>query len=215
MFNVSIDNEKNHMNESAQSYPGDDIVINPLIHLTYSIEIAAEPADIWPWLIQVGYHRGGWYIDKWTDRIEQQYFWPLLVPPEARGTWQPPADAILPEFQDLKIGDTIPDGPPGSAYYEVVALENQRIMVLCATTHFKYMAPRFVRGTRYEPKGVWSWAFILEPVSDENTKLTSRWRGTGEPKLYLSIFKPLLWFIDRHQQREILKGIKRRSEQKK
>ena len=200
------------MNESAQSYPGDDIVIHPIIQLTYSIEIEANPSDIWPWLVQVGYHRGGWYIDKWTDRIEQQYFWPLLVPKEARGIWKPPADEILPEFQNLKIGDTIPDGPPGSAYYEVVALDKHQLMGLRATTHFKYMAPQIVRGTKYEPKGVWSWVFILEPVSNSKTKLTSRWRGRGEPKIYLSLFKPILWLIDRHQQQEILKGIKRRAE---
>jgi hypothetical protein len=202
------------MNKSATSFPGDDIVTNPMIQLTYSIEIDADPAAIWPWLVQVGYHRGGWYIDRWSDRIEQQYFWPILVPPEARGTWQPPADEILTEFQNLKIGDTIPDGPPGSAYYEVVALEYQQLMVLLATTHFKYLAPQFVRGTRFEPNGAWSWAFILEPVSGSKAKLTSRWRGTGEPRLYINLIKPFIWLIDQHQQREILKGIKRRAERK-
>lgn len=200
------------MNESAKSYPGDEIVPDPLIQLQYSLDIAAEPADIWPWLIQVGYHRAGWYIDKWTDRIEQQYFWPLLVPPEARGTWQPPADEILPEFQDLKIGDTIPDGPPDSAYYDVVALENPQLMVLRATTHFNYIAPKFVYGTRYAPKGIWSWAFMLEPDANSKTQLTSRWRAAVEPKFYITLFKPILRLIDRHQQREILKGIKRRVE---
>ena len=114
------------MNKPMKSYPGDDIVKSPIIQLTHSIEIVSSPAAIWPWLLQVGYHRGGWYIDKWTDRIEQQYFWPLIVPPEARGTWMPPADEILPEYQNLKIGDTIPDGPPGSAYYEVVDMDTQR-----------------------------------------------------------------------------------------
>lgn len=200
------------MKEPSSPYPGDDIVDNPVIQLTHQIEISAEPARIWPWLVQVGYHRGGWYIDKWTDRIEQQYFWPLLVPPEARGTWQPPANEILAEFQHLQVGDTIPDGPPGSAYYEVVALVPQQRLVLLATTHFKYMAPSFVRGTRFEPRGAWSWAFLLEPVTGAKTRLISRWRGTGSPRLYLRLLKPAIWLIDQHQQREILRGIKRRVE---
>ena len=200
------------MNEITQSYPGDDIIINPIIKLTYSIDIDKDPSYIWPWLVQVGYHRGGWYIDKWSDRFEQKYFWPLLVPAEARGIWQPPAEEILPKFQNLKKGDTIPDGPPGSAHYEVVALENQRLMILLATTHFKYMAPKFIQGSRFEPRGEWSWAFILEPISESKTKLISRWRGTGEPNIYLNIIKPFIWLIDQHQQREILKGIKRRVE---
>ena len=193
-------------------YPGDEIVSDPLIKLSHEITIEAEPADIWPWLVQVGYHRGGWYIDKWTDRIEQQYFWPMLVPPEARGTWKPPADEILPEYQDLKVGDIIPDGPPDSAYYEVMDLDPLQHMVLRATTHFKYIAPPFLKGTRFEPSGVWSWAFILEPVADLQTKLISRWRAEARPKMYLQFLKPFIWLVDHHQQREILKGIKRRVE---
>ncbi len=102
---------------NAGSIPGDRIVPDPLIELAYTIEIEAEPAAVWPWIVQVGYHRAGWYIDRWWDRIEQQYFWPLLVPAPDRGTWQPPADRILPQYQGLKVGDRIPDGPPGTAYY--------------------------------------------------------------------------------------------------
>ena len=200
------------MTEIDTVFPGDELVSNPILQLTYSIEVNTEPSAIWPWLIQVGYHRGGWYIDKWSDRIEQKYFWPLLVPSEARGIWKPPADDILPEFQNLMVGDTIPDGPPGSAFYEIVTLEKERVMVLTATTHFKYMAPRFIQGTRFEPSGLWCWTFILEPLPGLKTKLTSHWQGSGEPRFYLNLLKPFIWLIDQHQQREILKGIKRRAE---
>ncbi len=200
------------MKNTARSFPGDELISDPLIELTYSLDIRADPSAIWPWIVQVGYHRGGWYIDRWWDRIEQTYFWPLLVPVEARGTWQPPADRILPEYQGLAVGDTIPDGPPGTAFYEVAALEPERALVLYATTHFKYMAPRFLTGTRYQPRGGWSWAFVLEQTSASNTRLTSRWRGTGEPRLYMKLLKPAIWLIDHFQQREILKGIKRRVE---
>lgn len=200
------------MINSADYYDGDEIISDPLIQLMYQIDIEAQPSEIWPWLVQVGYHRGGWYIDKWTDRLEQQYFWPLLVPREARGTWKPPADEILPEYQNLQVGDRIPDGPPGSAHYDVALLESQRFMVLHATTHIKYMAPKFFQGTRFEPSGEWSWAFILKPISESRTRLISRWRGKGEPRLYMNMIKPFLILIDRHQQKEILKGIKRRVE---
>ena len=209
---MSDDISKVEETRSKKLFPGDDLVQNPIIELTYRIEINGDPAEIWPWLVQVGYHRGGWYIDKWSDRIEQQYFWPLLVPKEARGTWMPPANEILPEFQGLKAGDSIPDGPPGSAYYEVVDLVENERMILIATTHLKYMAPQFVQGTRFEPKGKWSWAFILKPLENGKTSLMSRWRGEGEPVLYLKFLKPFIILIDHHQQNEILKGIKRRVE---
>lgn len=200
------------MIDPSSSYPGDNIVSDPLIQLTYHIDIESHRSEIWPWLVQVGYHRGGWYIDKWTDRIEQKYFWPLLVPREVRGTWKAPSEVILPEYQGLKVGDKIPDGPPGSPYYNVVLMKSQRFLVLHATTHIKYLAPGFLQGTRFEPSGEWSWAFILDPISESSTRLISRWRGKGEPRLYLNLIKPFLWLIDRHQQREILKGIKRRVE---
>ncbi len=197
---------------NAGSIPGDRIVPDPLIELAYAIEIEAEPAAVWPWIVQVGYHRAGWYIDRWWDRIEQQYFWPLLVPAQDRGTWQPPADRILPQYQGLKVGDRIPDGPPGTAYYEVVDLQPERALVLRATTHFKYMAPGFLKGTRFEPRGVWSWAFLLTPAGPGVTHLASRWRGQGEPRAFMQLLKPLIWLIDHFQQREILKGVKRRVE---
>ena len=200
------------MIDHSSPYPGDDIVTKPIIQLTYHIDIEAPSDLIWPWLVQVGYHRGGWYIDKWTDRIEQKYFWPLLVPREARGTWKPPADDILEEYQNICVGDIIPDGPPGSAYYEVKALNPQRFMILHATTHIKYLAPGFLRGTRFEPSGEWSWAFILEPITSNTTRLLSRWRGKGKPRIYMKTISPLIRLIDSHQQREILKGVKRRVE---
>ncbi|HLE05522.1 MAG TPA: hypothetical protein VI729_13040 [Anaerolineales bacterium] len=193
--------------------PADEPFTDPIINLTYAIDINSEPAAIWPWIVQVGYHRAGWYIDKWWDRVEQDFFWPNLVPAKDRGKWQPPAQFILPEYQGLKEGDIIPDGPPGSAYYEVIALEPERLLVLRATTHFKYIAPSFVKGTRFEPRGEFRWAFELERISVSHTRLTSRWRAWGEPRLYMVlIVKPAIWLIDHIQQPEILKGIKRRSE---
>lgn len=198
------------MSKSEIFYPGDDLVPDPGIQLMHKIEVESEPSNIWPWIVQVGYHRAGWYIDKWTDRFEQQYFWPMLVPPEARGTWKPPANEILPEYQNLKVGDQIPDGPPGSAYYDVVELVPDKHMVLRATTHFKYMAPPFLHGTRFEPSGVWAWAFILEPITSSRTRLISRWSATGRPKAYFEFFKPFIWLVDHYQQRQVLQGIKRR-----
>ena len=193
---------------STTQFSKHEIFGNPLINLTYTITINSEPSKVWPWIVQVGYHRAGWYIDKWWDRIEQDFFWPLLVPAKDRGTWQPPAQCILSEYQGLKQGDIIPDGPPGSAYYEVVTLEPEKLLFLRATTHFKYAAPKLVK-----LRGEFRWAFELEKISTAKTQLTSRWVGWSEPRLYASIFvKPGVWLIDHMQQPEILKGIKRRAE---
>ena len=47
--------------ERKGSLPGDELTRRPLAITTHAITIAAPPARIWPWLVQMGWHRGGWY----------------------------------------------------------------------------------------------------------------------------------------------------------
>jgi len=193
-------------------FPGKDRIDNPIFDLKYGIEIEAGAHEVWPWIIQVGYHRGGWYIDTWWDQVIQKYFWPKVVPKEARGTYKPPAFEILSEYQSLRTGDIVPDGPPGSAYYEVISIQENQHLLLYATSHFKYMAPQFVYKTRFAPIGCFYWAFILRELHDRRTKLISWWQAEGQPRIIFQIVKPFISLIDRFHQREILKGIKRRAE---
>lgn len=193
-------------------FPGEYLIKDPIVDLFYEIKIEGEPGDIWPWIQQVGYHRGGWYIDTWWDKFEQRYFWPLVVPEDARGTYKPAANEILEEYQSIRKGDTIPDGPPGSAYYEVVKIEPNHLLLLYATSHFKYVAPQFVYKTKFAPKGAFCWAFIIDRIGQNHSQLTSWWRAEGYPKLWFILFKPFLILVDSAHQREILKGIKKRVE---
>ena len=193
-------------------YPGDEIVVDPTVSSTYSTTIRAEPSAIWPWIVQMGYHRGGWYIDAWWDRVIQQYFWPLIVPDAARGVYQPPAEEIKPHLQNLKVDDIVPDGPPGSAFYKVVALKKCSHILLHSTTHLKYLMPRFTTGTPLDPYGEFSWALILDEMGSSVTRLTIRLRGSGGPRAILAIVKPLVVTADFFHVREMLKGIKRRAE---
>jgi hypothetical protein len=193
-------------------FPGSRFIVDPAIDLHYEIEISAEPSDVWPWIVQMGYHRGGWYIDAWWDKMIQKHFWPHVVPKEARGTYQPPASEILPEYQHISLGDIIPDGPPGSAYYDVVGVEKDRLLLLYATSHFKYVAPQFVYRTRLAPIGAFCWAFILSPVSLGRSRLTSWWQAQVQPAVFARLLSPFLAVVDRVHQREILRGIKRRVE---
>jgi hypothetical protein len=81
--------------EALTPMPGDEQVQEPGYQTTMAVTIAAEPADIWPWLMQMGYRRGGLYSYDWLDRL----FGYLDAPS---------AERVLPEFQQLKAGDTIP-----------------------------------------------------------------------------------------------------------
>lgn len=195
-------------------FPGEKNIENPLIDLRYEIDISAAPEQVWPWVKQLGYHRGGWYIDTWWDKFIQQYVWPRIVPKEMRGVYKAPADEIIPEFQRLTKGETVPDGPPGSAYYDVLEIQENRLLLLLATTHFNFMAPRWVYKTRFAPRGKFCWAFFLEEKNKGETRLTSWWRAEGYPKTAFRLLKPLLVAVDSAHQKQILQGIKRRVERR-
>ena len=79
--------------------PGDGIVAEPMVVTNHAITIDAPPQDVWPWLVQMGWGRAGWYTARWVDR--------LLFP--ANG---PSATDLVVELQGLKVGDFVPDGAP-------------------------------------------------------------------------------------------------------
>ncbi len=193
-------------------FPGKNRIQDPILELYYEIVIETKAEKVWPWIKQMGYHRGGWYIDTWWDKTIQEQFWPRVVPKEARGTYKPPAFEIIPDYQTLGKGDIVPDGPPRSAYYEVIDIQENRLLLLYATSHFKYMAPQFAYKTRFAPRGGFCWAFILEEIRESSTKLISWWQAEAQPRWIFFVFKPLIKYIDSVHQREILKGIKRRVE---
>jgi hypothetical protein len=77
--------------EVAASMPGDEIVPRPSFNATRAITIAAPPEDVWPWLVQLGFGRAGWYSYDLFDNAAK-----------------PSARRILPEFQHPKVGDWVP-----------------------------------------------------------------------------------------------------------
>jgi hypothetical protein len=85
--------------ERGRSMPGDDLVRRPQTVATHAVTVRVPPDRVWPWLAQMGWHRGGWYTARWVDA--------LLFPTNA-----PSADRVLAEHQHLDVGDFIPDGPP-------------------------------------------------------------------------------------------------------
>jgi hypothetical protein len=85
--------------ERATALPGDDLVPDPQVITDHAITIDCPPDDVWPWLVQMGWHRGGWYTARWVDR--------LLFP----ANW-PSANRIIPDLQEIHLGDFISDGPP-------------------------------------------------------------------------------------------------------
>jgi len=197
--------------ERQQLLPGDSLILRPHTQATHAITIQASPAQIWPWLLQAGYHRGGWYIDAWWDRWLNENFWPRFVPQDDRPSFQPSAKQILPEWQGLAIGDTVPDGPPGSAFFDVTALDPRQELVLFSNTHIPFLTPKFLFGTPFEVSGDFSWAFVLRELPGRRTRLLLRMRGTLNPSVIRVLSSPFLALTDYLYSRQMLHGIRHRA----
>jgi hypothetical protein len=75
--------------EATRAMPGDELIPGAG-SATRAVTIAATPDDIWPWLVQLGYGKAGWYSYDWIDN-----------------DFRPSADRVLSEFQNLQVGDKI------------------------------------------------------------------------------------------------------------
>jgi hypothetical protein len=82
--------------ERAARLPGDDIVAEPRVQTDHAITIDAPPSAVWPWLVQVGALRAGWYSNDLLDNLGH-----------------PSATAIVPRLQRLEVGQWVPMAPSG------------------------------------------------------------------------------------------------------
>jgi hypothetical protein len=169
--------------ERSASLPGDQIVSTPKTTYTLATTIDATPSEIWPWLVQVGQGRAGFYTHEWIENL--------------LGADIHNANRIVPALQDVSAGDRIrltPDpyfGQPGQ-FMTVAAIEPQHTLV------FEQTLPNGSKA---------SWAFVLRAQDDGTTRLLSRRRG-GAPTLFDRVMRPGYVYMDRG----MLRGIRKRAE---
>lgn len=99
---------------------GDDLVDGPDLVETRRLDIDAPPSEVWPWLVQLGYGRGGWYG---IGQMERPWS-------PAGGPAGSSADTILEEHQDLAEGDVVPTHPEGGFVARVVEPEAALVLYL-------------------------------------------------------------------------------------
>jgi hypothetical protein len=98
--------------EVAREMPGDEIVSRPVFNATRAVTVNAPPEDVWPWLVQIGFGRAGWYSYDILDNLGRHS-----------------SEAILPEYQTLEPGDLIPLGPGAESGLFVKDLRPNESMV--------------------------------------------------------------------------------------
>lgn len=140
--------------EIAASLPGDELVPSPRISYTRAITINATPEEIYPWIVQIGAERGGWYSYEWFETN-------ILRCKISN------ADRIDANLQSLKVGDPVKmcPGSSGPPPYEVALLESDRAMIL-----------------GHQENGEWIevWQFVLLPQTDGSTRLIVRSRNAAQ-----------------------------------
>jgi len=180
--------------EVAGLFPGADLIPGGVRSGTMAITIEAPPADVWAWLVQMGYDRAGWY--SW-DRLDN---------------WgRSSSERIHPEWQKLSIGDHLSAMPDNSMGWEVAALEPQRFLGLRASVD-KQCRPFDPKGTRPSSYSDSLWAFQLKELPGNRTRLVVSGYWAVQPswlRPIVNIFlEPAHWVMQLRQ----FANLKRRAE---
>jgi hypothetical protein len=117
----------------ARSLPGDDLVPSADVVMDRAFDLPAPPEEVWPWFVQLGKKRAGWYLPRSVER---------LLPPSRRALRR-----VEPALQVLRVGSVIPDWGGKHETFQVAILEPGHALV--HTTQ---------RGRTFG-----SWAIVLSP----------------------------------------------------
>lgn len=134
--------------EVREPLPGDDLV-PARWQTTRGIAIAAPPAEVWPWLVQMGYARGGWYSYDWLERR-------VGAGDFAEGG---SAKRVVPELQSLAVGDTVALSAVGGPAVAVLVAPSALVL------HYRMNLLGGAAAREGDPAVMdWTSAFVLTPV---------------------------------------------------
>jgi hypothetical protein len=181
--------------EVAREMPGDEMVTAPNFETTRAITIEARPEEVWPWLVQLGQGRGGFYS---YDVLENMI-----------GLDINSASQISPELQDLKVGDVIALMAEGDGMTVAEMVPNRHLVLFVDTE---------AEGPLYEvfrqASASTTWVFLLEAIDETSTRLIVRWRARWDlgrsPMSFLTglVLDPMEFIMGQ----KMMRGIKERAE---
>jgi len=132
--------------ERAAPLPGDDVVAPADVVMDRAFTLPAPPDVVWPWVVQLGKRRAGWYFPALVER---------LVPPARRGLRE-----VGSGHQQLAVGDVVPDWGGADATFTVLELAPARHLLYGST-----------RGRTHL-----TWCLRLTPVEGRTTRMQLRLR---------------------------------------
>lgn len=182
--------------ETSRAFPGDEFVPRPKSELTMAINVRAPVEAIWPWLMQIGCQRGGWYSYDLLDNGSV-----------------PSAGRILPEYQDLKVGDIVKAMPKGDFGFPVATILPEKALVLAGTLDTHTGQPADPNDSGLEAYFSGDQTFYIDKQGDGASRLIFRMRIDWNPSfanglIYRYILEPVSFVMGR----KTLLNVKRRAE---
>ena len=172
--------------EVARHLPGDELVARPTWNATRAVTVAATPAQIWAFLVQIGWGRAGWYGYDWVDNGGRPSSW-----------------EILPDHQHLEVGKQFPMSPV--TFMVCVDYRDHEWMLWRAKD-----ADSDAVGRRGVSSGTWLWH--LEPIDERHTRLLTRMRDHYRWTSPYVLIQLAVDAFDFPFMRKALLGIKARAE---
>ena len=185
--------------EVAGPYPGADLVPDGERGATMAVTIGVPPDQVWPWLVQLGGDRGGWY--SW-DHLDN--------------AGRPSADRVHPEWQDIALGDHVTyrtrrHGPVDA--WEVAALDRNRFLGLRGLSDLRgrRLDPTQPRPSAYT-EGLWG--FLSNELPGGSTRLViggyqafrPRWLGR---LLTYWLYPPVVWIMQARMMAALKRNVER------
>jgi hypothetical protein len=183
--------------ERRRRLPGDSRVPQPRLEYTRAITIHAPASLVWAYVVQIGQERAGLYSYEGLEN---------LIGCDMRNTEQ-----VVPEWQQIKIGDKVRLGPKGYPVYKVASIEPGRALVMAGADP-KTEAVTEISEPPPENYTNFVWSLVVETIYDHVTRLISRARLDYSPEpsneIIWHFFEPVNFVMER----KMMQSIKRLAE---
>jgi hypothetical protein len=136
--------------------PGDELLGPANLVATRAVTVRAGVEDVWPWLAQMGQGRGGLYSYDWVENLV--------------GCQMSSADRVVPEWQDLEVGDDFRLHP--DVALKTVLVDPPHALVVEGGVSATGEVAAGDAGAPYD----FTWAFVLVPAAPGVTRLVVRER---------------------------------------
>jgi hypothetical protein len=172
--------------EVGRYYVGDSVLLQPDYENTLAITIDTPPSAVWPWVVQMGLNKAGFYSFTWLENIF--------------GCELHNADRIHPEWQNTQPGDY----EPVCASAEKNKMNGWTIMAVIPNKSMVYKS---------SADASWMMGFYIDSVGENRSRLITRMRYIA-PKQFWLYITDKAWMEWAHcvMQRGTLIGIKKRAE---